>query len=623
MAMNTRLIVTERMMLLFVLALGAGLRFHNLGVPSMWWDEVLVPLICRFPCASILEWLRNIEVHPPLYYLLTKLVMSADSSDLSLRLLSVGPGVLSIYIIYQIGKDLFGSVTGLMSAGFLAVNPYAVWLSRLVRPYSLFLFFFLLSLWFLEKWIRHGNRKFLWGLIVADLVLFWTHYMMVILAPAIGLVLLGASWRIRRDFWVFCSATAVSFATIFPFFMQNFKRPHWIGENDPWLILSGVAESTQRLIWFFRGPVSWVVICLAMLGLVFAARKAKGSFWTSLTLAVVPVGSVVAAKLAWTHEPRYFVFLMPLALLAAGLGVSVVVGSLRPALRILSSFIIVLVMGWMLLEHGKSYYSEDSLLGIDWIHYKTVARMIPPIVKLGEPVITCEEGLQNALDWYLERQNGPNPIRNARLSPNDEDSIVNFLWFGRMGHLAATKQELASLFPGLVEVGTVDKLTFYKAVIHRNPVHRITSLPWECSFSGVKGFLGECQAMDRLVLTPYWGGELGPGANDAIGMIEYAFENNSQNGNQKIEVSCRYACEGQGNLLRVLTRFDEEPWSESIVSLGPDRHFYRRFFLMRDRPYKHLNVRVEMSSPMITAQYPGGNLGSMKLKELLVAITPM
>ena len=73
-------------------------------------------------------------------------------------------------------------------------------------------------------------------------------------------------------------------------------------------------------------------------------------------------------------------------------------------------------------------------------------------------------------------------------------------------------------------------------------------------------------------------------------------------------------------MIRVMARFDNEPWIQAMESQGPDPHFYRRTFLERTKPFKRLTVRVEMTCAMITAQYPGGNLGSLALKEVLIAL---
>ncbi|MBI4806353.1 MAG: glycosyltransferase family 39 protein [Desulfovibrio sp.] len=612
--------VINTVVLCAILAIGTGLRFYDLGVPSMWWDEILVPLISRFPATSILEWLRFVEVHPPLYYLLTKLVMNVDASDHALRLLSALPGALSIYVLYRMGKELFGSPAGLVAAGLLAVNPYAIWLSRIVRPYSLFLFLFLVSLWALGRWMQRGGGRALLCVLAANLLLFWTHYMMVVLTPAFGLAVLARSWPKLKDFWLFVVGTGASFLSILPFFLQNFGKTHWLGIASPLTILAGVGENALKLAWFFKGPLGWGLIALAIVGSWQCARRFKASFWTGMAFAVIPVAVVMAGKLAWTHEPRYFIFLLPLLLLAIGIAIQTFCGFDRPRLAVWAGLGLTVLIGLATLSHSGSLYSDKTLFGLDWIKYKVVARMIPPIVKNGEPVIVSEEGLQNALDWYLERQAGPNPLRNVRITPQDKDIIVNFLWFERLGHLAVTKEELADKFPGLVDVGTVDMLTFYKAVLPRDPVQKAVTLPWERAFSGPKDALGASHALEGLTMTPFWGGELQPSVNGVPGFVEYAVDTLAQQPVGKIEISYRYSNTGQGNMIRVMARFDDEPWVQAMESHGPDPHFYRRTFLERTAPFKRLTVRVEMTCSMITAQYPGGNLGSLTLKEVLIAL---
>ncbi|WP_243361272.1 glycosyltransferase family 39 protein [Fundidesulfovibrio terrae] len=614
--------IVERLVLVCILAIGAGLRFHNLGAPSMWWDEVLVPLICRFPSASILEWLRTIEVHPPLYYLLTKAVMSVDASDAALRLWSAVPGVLSIYVIHRIGKDLFGPVPGLAAAAFLAANPYAIWLSRIVRPYSLFLLVLLLSLWFLARWARAGGRTVPWGVVVCNLILFWTHYMMVILAPAFALAVLAGSWPRVRTFAAYSIASVASFATIIPFFLQNFDRPHWLGAGGPWEILIGVGESTLKLAWFFKGPIAWGVLALAAMGVLRAIKDHRGALAAALCLACLPVAVVMAGKLSWTQEPRYFLFIMPLVLLAAGFGTALFTGPDRKSGGMLAALALAAALGAGVAAQSASFYGERSLLGLDWISYKTAAKGVPHLVKPGEPVVVSEDGLRNALDWYVQREGGPNPLRLARIAPSDSETIVNFLWFGQMGHMAKSKQELAELYPGLVEVGTVDKLTFFKAVIPHTPVHEANALPWERRFAGLKDFIGACAELDGLEVSPYWGDELHPTLNGVPGHVDYVVENKSGADDARVRISCTYVNEGRGNTLRVLARFDDEPWQEALASDGPDPHFYRRAVLTRLKPFSRLTLRVEMLCPMLTAQYPGGNLGSMRLKDLLVEIAP-
>lgn len=588
----------------------------------MWWDEALVPLIARFPVTSILEWLRSIEVHPPLYYLVIKTVMAFDQSDSALRLASAVPGVVCIYLIRRLGKDLFGPSAGLAAAAFVAANPYLVWLSRIVRPYSLYLMLLLLSLWGLASFLRTGSRRAFAGMLAANLALYWTHYMMVVLAPALGLVALGGTWPALRPFFAFTAACVASFLSILPFFLQNFDRPHWMGAGSPWDILTGVGVSVLKLGWFFKGPAAYGVAALAAVGLIAAARRWRGPLLAGLAIALVPVGVVMAGKLAWTHEPRYFLNILPVMALAAGLGFTRLTSAMRPALGQASCLVLALGMAAMIVARPDDFYKERSLLGTEWISYKVAAEMVPHLVKPGEPAMASDEGLYNTLDWHAERRGKGNPLRLSKIGPGDKEVVANFLWFERMGHLAATKTDLEGLFPGMVDLGEIGGLTFLKAVVQRSPVQRATALPWERTFVGPRDILSASHALERLTLTPYWGGELCPAQNGAPGFVEYAVRNASEQAVERVEISIRYANEGKGNTLRLLASFDGGEFKEVTASAGPDRHFYRRAFITPEKPFSLLTVRVEMDCAMRTAQYPGGNLGSLRLKSVLVALTP-
>jgi len=621
-AANNGRMTFERVVLFCILALGAGLRFYNLGAPSMWWDEALVPLINRFPMESILEWLRTTEMHPPLYYLLFKALMPEYASDATLRLLSALPGTACIYLLYRIGKDLFGPAAGLAAAGLLAVNPYAVWLSRIVRPYGLFLFFFLVSLLALIRWARTGSRRALLTMIASNLCLYWTHYMMIILAPALGVAVLMRSWPRLRDFWIFCAATIASFLSILPFFLHNLKAS-WTKGGSLLHVLTSSGANAFKLVWFFNGPARWILLPLAVYGLWLAARRDKGSFWTAASIAVIPVAVIAARGLNWTEEPRYFLALQPVLLIAAGLAAVTLAKRCGPRAERWAPAALTAALLPALLWHHGSLYREEATFSIDWIKYKTAARMIPAIVRPGEPSVVSDQGLHNALDWHLERQGGANPLRMVNITPHDREAILNFLWFGSMGHIAQTQQELAGKFPGMVEVGTVGRLTFLKAVVQRAPAAVAALLPWERTFRGLAGFLGESHALEGLNPTPFWGVELQPSQNGRTGYVEFLVENGTPDAPRRVELAVRYVNEGEDNTLRLLARFDGEPWIEAASSRGPDRHFYRRAFLDRDRPFRRLLVRVEMNCAMKTAKYPGGNLDSLRLSEVTAAMRPL
>lgn len=75
------------------------------------------------------------------------------------RAITAGFGVASVYLLYLIGKRLFGKYVGLIAAFFLAISPLHVRDSHYITTDVPFLFFVLLSLFFLIRLAESGKRK--------------------------------------------------------------------------------------------------------------------------------------------------------------------------------------------------------------------------------------------------------------------------------------------------------------------------------------------------------------------------------------------------------------------------------------------------------------------------------
>lgn len=436
-----------------------------------------------------------------------------------------------------------------------------------------------------------------------------------------GLLILVRCRRQLAYVWLFAAVSAASFLTILPFFLQNFTRTHWLGAGGVLNILDGLWDNAVRLSWYFNDfGLRAAMLAAAVGGVCVLARRGRAQLWAGLALSIMPVAVIIAGKFAWVHEPRYMLFLLPVILLVMGKGVML---ALPERFRLSAVLVVLGGLAMLVMVRGNQLYDDTSSLALVWVKPKVAARLIPTVSAPGQLFVASETGLTNSLDWYLERQGAPNPLRSQRLTPDQPEAMVNFLWFEAMGHLAKTPEELGRRFPGLVKVGDLDKITLYKAVVQRQPVRLAGTLPWEETLEGPEGFWGKSYAMQGLTLSPFWGGELQAAANGVPGHVEYVVDNDAENAPQRLEIAARYVNAGQDNLLRVKVRFDDEPWQDAFASTGPDRHVYRRALVARMRPYRRLTVRVELTCAMVTAMYPGGNLESLGLKQLVLALTPL
>jgi len=138
-------------LLFTILLTGLILRFYNIDKKSYWLDE---EISVRFSSLTIDGIIKNSisETHPPLYYLILHYWINLfGDSETSTRLLSAIFGIISIIMIYHIGKLLFSKEVGIISSLILAVSAFHIAYSQETRMYSLMSMLTLTSMYFFIK----------------------------------------------------------------------------------------------------------------------------------------------------------------------------------------------------------------------------------------------------------------------------------------------------------------------------------------------------------------------------------------------------------------------------------------------------------------------------------------
>ena len=145
----------ENITIVIILLLGLVLRIVNLN-QSLWLDEAAQVIESSRPFLSQFD--IHADFHPPLYHLILHFWMYWGKSEAWIRLPSVLFGLLSIFILFQLGKSIKKEKEGLLAAAFLALSPYHLWYSQEARPYMLFVFVSLLSTYFLiyKRWLYYS-----------------------------------------------------------------------------------------------------------------------------------------------------------------------------------------------------------------------------------------------------------------------------------------------------------------------------------------------------------------------------------------------------------------------------------------------------------------------------------
>lgn len=141
-----------------ILVLGSGLRFHRLETQSLWNDEgASYAMTLRAPADILTN--TAADIHPPGYYLLLKgWTTLAGTSELALRMVSALASILTLASVYALGRSLFGRDAGAIAALLLAVNTFAIYYAQEARMYALLGLWATLSMLALVVWLQRADR---------------------------------------------------------------------------------------------------------------------------------------------------------------------------------------------------------------------------------------------------------------------------------------------------------------------------------------------------------------------------------------------------------------------------------------------------------------------------------
>ena len=160
--MNFLNTLKENKGLILILILAAILRFYQLDFQSLWMDEIYTMNVSN-PANSFSTLIEDVNVKegfPYLYFILIKILLSIFGYiGIVARFLSVFFGILSVYLIYKLGKEIFDKNTGLIAAILLTFNEFAICYSQEARPYAFYLMGILLVVYRLVIFLKNPNSK--------------------------------------------------------------------------------------------------------------------------------------------------------------------------------------------------------------------------------------------------------------------------------------------------------------------------------------------------------------------------------------------------------------------------------------------------------------------------------
>ena len=150
--------------LFIIFLIGLMFRLWFIDKPEgLWNDEYVSWNIAAQTNLNDFFSLMYKNCHTPLYYFyLRAWMLICGDTDISLRLSSVLPSIISIITMFFVGKELKNEKAGLLCALITAISSFNIYFAQEARLYSLlFLFTALVTLFFIKSTKEQTNKNLL------------------------------------------------------------------------------------------------------------------------------------------------------------------------------------------------------------------------------------------------------------------------------------------------------------------------------------------------------------------------------------------------------------------------------------------------------------------------------
>lgn len=319
--------------LALICVLAFGLRLYDLEGQSLWSDEGLSLYRARLPLGDVLantitvDGVRTNDTNPPFYFLLLHgWYLLFGQNVFLLRYLGVLAGMLSIPLLYGLGRVLFSWRAAVLAALFLALSPFHVWQTQVLRNYALLITINLLSVYGASRIILArrqgaGYRRWLALWLGAGVLAIYTHYFgFFVLAFTLAGLVVSLLWQ-----WP--GQERAGDGTLQVFADGKQRRPPW----KKWLapgLLAALAITLPALVLAYRRFRAGQQIDFYPVNTVDVAVQAAGAFGVGMGHALMQPSWLTAPALllllagcwwGWVHWRQATLFVIGYLILPLGL----------------------------------------------------------------------------------------------------------------------------------------------------------------------------------------------------------------------------------------------------------------------------------------------------------------
>jgi hypothetical protein len=407
-----------------ILGAAALLRVWQLGSTGFNSDEAVyagqAAAIADHP--ELEEFFPIFRAHPLLLQTLLSLGFRLHLGDGFARLTVAVLGVATVYLVYEIGRLLYGRTAGLFAALLMALMPYHVVVSRQVLLDGPMVFFATLSMLLLARFVLSGRPVWLYATGAAmGLTILSKETSIVLLGAIYAFLALTPELRVRlRDLAI---SVCVMALTVAPFPLSLMLAGH-TGTGESYLTWQLFRRPNHDLFFYpttVPEAVGPLVVLAALVGLWLLRRRWSWRETLLVSWIVVPV------VFFWLWPVKGFQYLLPIApalALLAGRSLSALPSPASRGLQALACAIVALSLLLPAWDRVEGSLPETFLAGSGGLPGgREAGEWISEHVPRGATFMTIGPSMANLVQYYGHRKAyglsvSPNPLnRNPSYEP--------------------------------------------------------------------------------------------------------------------------------------------------------------------------------------------------------------
>jgi mannosyltransferase len=421
--------------LVFLICAGFFLRFYQLGFNSLWLDEIASYeyAIGTFP--EMWQRMTNgTDFNPPLYFVLQHFMIPVfGTTEWGIRLLSAIFGVLTIPVMYLVGKEFDDKFTGLIAAGIITFSPFLIVYSQEARPYAITMFLVSVMVLFYLKAMKSNDVKEWAAVGLFAALSFWSHYyaLVIIIALATHLFISRIRKGLNKENAIPLIGAGVFFIAALPLILALISIFTLRTSTAPTFGIQGFGIISSSIVQIF-GYTDYA----AVIGLIFFS---VGCYWLGtryngginkllFLLLIIGITFITSAFMSYRIPmiPRYLIFL----LIPFSLGIAMaykmmqnIVPDKITSTHIISGIILLFVITGIpfYLQYYQNFTKDD---------WRGIAQDIESITNNGDTVVTVPDYIIAPVSFYydpvkdqttligateVEKLNALKPAQNKRI----------------------------------------------------------------------------------------------------------------------------------------------------------------------------------------------------------------